>query len=110
MKLSFYAREDLLAYAPGSQPTIGSAPPYIGRTLLADRSLPATEAPDVYEIDPATSDGAHRIARFSKLLRVGSIWAADYATAAACGGTYVPVTYQDGAWVKAPSTKKDYRK
>jgi hypothetical protein len=110
MKLKFYAREDLLAYAPGSRPTIGSAPPYIGRELRPDRSLPATEATAEFDLDPATQDGRERLARFTRLLRVGAIWAADAATAAACGGTYVPVTYQTGAWIQAPPPKKDTRK
>jgi len=110
MILKFYAREDLLAYAPGSRPTIGSAPPYIGRTLQADRSLPATEAPTAYDIDTATQDGAQRLARFTKLVQRGAVWAADAPTATACGVPFIPVTYQDGAWVKAPPHKKDIRK
>jgi hypothetical protein len=110
-QLRFYAREDLLAYAPGSPKNYGQAPPYVGRTLVrgtstAPSSYPATREP---HFAPAESEHTER---WAKLCRDGAIWPADPETAAALGVAFVPVVYTDGAWIadSKPAAKEPSKK
>lgn len=120
MKLSFYPKPGMLCWDPERPPSFsgGHAAGYVGRSLVpakkdsAGRTVEparyvANETP--YEVFSASKSG-HRLA---KLCRRGELWAADAATAAFCGVSFVPLKKNDeGEWdLKAvaakPSGKKD---
>lgn len=99
--LKFYAREDKLVREPGPLPVVGQSVSYVGRRWdAALHGYPATTEP--YAVDGASAPG-QRLATLC--VRDASLWAADEATAAACGASFVPVKFVDGAWIAAPKTE-----
>ena len=103
MQLRFHARGTGKRSITGEIRIIGQAARYIGRKhVVVDgvASQPATEEP--HECDSETADGR----RCKKLCRQGELWAADEATAAACGVEFVALDHSDGAWVPASPKPK----
>lgn len=112
--LKFYAREDALVRYPGIVAAFGQAPRYIGREFLigeaergADGKMRTTKpASHPATKDPAEFvDGTPEAEAAKRHCRKGALWAADKATAAACGVAFVETEFKGGAWV-AKSTKK----
>ncbi len=108
MKLKFHSRRDNKVAWPGAN-TYGQPPRYIGRSFSPGdgktiaASHPATKEPDVVDTDTAATRDVEHIVR---QCRKGGIWAADAATAAACGVEFVSVTQDaDGEWIASAPAK-----
>lgn len=109
MKLSFYAREDLLVSTHHPR-YVGQPARRVGREYVAPgmgvypgASFPATKEPYVIDDeskDPAIAAGATDAVRACQL---GDLWAADQATADRCGVALVPVEFKDGEWTRKAS-------
>lgn len=95
MRLAFYARGDLLVMKPGVWLTIGSPNQYVGRKHdPALRAYPATKQP--FEVEANSPEGR----RLAKLIRRDqSLWAANEATAEACGVEFMDLEFLDGEWI-----------
>lgn len=101
MKLSFYARPGCVVYPPG-QRRPGVVNHYVGRKF--DTESRAHKAlGDAAEFDSETPAGQEMIRR---VRREHSLWAADAATASACGVPFVPVELADGEWQPKASPSK----
>lgn len=88
---------------PNSRPTQGQAPRYVGRKHDPNgpTPFPAVDEPFCCDSD---SDAGRRLMKLAK--RDSSLFAADEATAKACGIGFVAIEFKDGAWTeKAPVAK-----
>lgn len=106
MKLKFLARRDHKVAWPGAN-FPGQPPRYIGRTFQVGDGKstaavhPASKEPDVVDTETTESRDVEHITR---QCRKGGIWAADEATAAACGVEFVKVSQDaDGEWIAGPA-------
>jgi hypothetical protein len=125
MKLSFFAKDDLLVTLPGQRlmrrnadtGASGSPMRYVGRqhvpaklrqdvaagTTIVDEAASNPATPEAFSCDADTEMGR----RLAKLVRRdGSLWPADKATADACGVAFVETVFQDGAHVEKAKTTK----
>ena len=102
--LKFHPRAGQLVNLPGAGRTVGQHARYLGRTYDAKlRTYKADAKP--FQCDAASKAGR----RLAKRLRRGEgVWAADEATAKACGARFVKIKQDgDGEWVSAePKPKK----
>lgn len=104
MLLRFYARPDNVVYPPGPK-LKGRINHYVGRTFdPQSRAHKANDKPA--EFDSQTPAG--ELMR-QRVRREHSLWAADEATAAACGVPFVPVAQDEesGEWLPAPAATTD---
>lgn len=109
MKLRFHSRAGHKVAWPGANFS-GQPPRYIGRSWLAGDGKttaavhPATKDPDVVDTETTESRDVEHIMR---QCRKGGLWAADEATAAACGVEFVKVTQDaDGEWFVGSAPKR----
>lgn len=103
MQLRFHARGTGLVSLPGENRIVGQLPRYIGRTLkLIDGAAAWPANAEPHECDSSSPTAA----RLAKRCRAGELWAADEATAAACGVEFVALDHSDGAWIPAASKPK----
>lgn len=103
MQLRFHARGTGLVSLPGENRIVGQLPRYIGRSLkMIDGATAWPANADAHECDSASDHGA----RLMKRCRRGELWAADEATATACGVEFVALEHSDGAWIPAASKPK----
>lgn len=107
MNLKFYARKDLLVNEfPGKPVRQGQLPRRINRKRdKATGGWPAQPEPFVCADDSKT--GRHILREFNlpnaDWKKDPPLWAADKATASACGIPFVDVQLTDGEWVPKPS-------
>lgn len=75
---------------------------FIGRTYVAEtRQYPASSEPD--QVTESDADAPHMMRKCTR----GEIWAADEATAKACGVDFVPLERgADGEWFPKKSPEK----
>lgn len=114
--LRFYARPGHVLSWPGMK-FAGQFARYVGRSTKLERdaagavvgiSHPAVA--EAVEVDPASKDKTQRD-RAARLMRLMSIeadkplWAADEATAKACGVKFVPVELHEGEWLPKDNAK-----
>jgi hypothetical protein len=109
MLLKFYAREDLLVNDPAA-PVRDSQPiQRVGRTFVYSKRNdrgevvePAhyTANSDPYVVDSNSPNGQ----RLAKRCRRRELWAADEATAKACGVDFVQLEMRDGGWCEKPAS------
>lgn len=101
MRLAFYARGDLLVMKPGVWLTVGSPNQYVGRKHdPALRAYPATKEP--FEVEANSDEGR----RLTKLIRRDqSLWAANEATAKACGVEFMDLEFSNGEWISKRRSK-----
>jgi|1185.fasta_scaffold23332_2 hypothetical protein len=104
MGLKFYPRPGhLVTFASGH--AIGQLSRFVGRTLATSdrKGVAGAYAADAEPVEVPTDgpDAAHLIRQTQK----GGLWAADAATAAACGVEFVALEKDaDGEWMPAPKS------
>jgi hypothetical protein len=76
----------------------GQAPRYVGRKHDPSGPTPFPAIEQVFSC-ASDSDAGRRLMKIAK--RDGSLYAADEATAKACGIEFVRIEFKDGAWVEA---------
>lgn len=94
-QLRFYAKADLLVSYPQTMLMRGNPAKYVGREY-SDRTYVASKYPACF--DPGTKEAE----RVLKILRTESptpLWAADIATAKACGIPFIMIDFKDGEWL-----------
>ena len=98
MKLSFYARGDLLVTVPGQAHARGQHLRRVGRTRTNEAVPPATKEP--FEAD-SESDIGRRLIQLAT--REACLWAADKETAQAIGVPFVELDFVNNSWVPKAS-------
>lgn len=100
--LKFYAKSNLLVRIPGAQPRPGQPDMYVGRVFdKPNRAYPASKTG--YEVDEESDQGR----RLLRLVRIDKcLWPANLETASLCGVDYVPVEFDNGAFVEKKEPKK----
>lgn len=97
-ELKFYARAGLV-YDPTRVRRTGQMPPYVGRSFDPEtRGWLPDEEPHVMRVSDS-HEGRKHTQRMTKRINEGALWAADEATAKACGVPFVSVEWVDGEWV-----------
>ncbi len=94
MKLSFYARGDVLVTVPGQAHQKGQHLRRVGRERTNDAVPVASKEP--FSID-SESDAGQRIKKLVR--REPCLWAANKETAAECGVDFVDVEFINNSWV-----------
>jgi hypothetical protein len=106
MKLRFFARRgpDGVPHFvnwPGLR-GVGQSIPRVGRTFVGGSSPASPASYPASKVAAEVDDGAAEAPHLIRQCQKGGLWAADEATAAACGVEFVkPVQDADGEWVAA---------